>query len=62
MRGEIPKASQLLETYSVWYPDRPLVMGYLSQLYARLNKPEQAQAMSDRYHAMTGRPWEPIHE
>ena len=53
-------AVELLQTYLQWHPDKPIAVGYLSQLLAAQKKQKEALVLAARYRALTGRPWEEI--
>lgn len=59
-RGDREGAIELLRHHLRWHPDRPLVVGYLSQLLAGQNNAPEAKLLAMRYRALTGRSWEEI--
>jgi len=59
-RGDLQAAIELLQGHLQWHPDRPLVVGYLSQLLAAQKDRQQSALLAARYRALTGREWEQI--
>jgi spermidine synthase len=59
-QGRTDSAVQLLEDFLQWHPDRPVVVGYLSQLLAVQKKNREANLLAARYRALTGHAWEQI--
>ena len=59
-QGDLQSAVELLQNYLQWHPDRPVVVGYLSQLLAMQKKAREANLLASRYRALTGHAWEEI--
>ena len=59
-QGQVQAAVELLQNYLQWHPDRPVVVGYLSQLLAGQKKGREANLLASRYRALTGHAWEEI--
>ena len=55
--GDTPKAAALLQSWLAGHPDRPLPIGFLSQVLMELGQPDGAAAAASRYRALTGEDW-----
>jgi spermidine synthase len=59
-RGESAKAIETVEASLLQRPDRPLLLGFLSQILAETGRSDRAAAIATRYRALTGSDWTPI--
>jgi len=59
-RGEGAKAIETIEASLLARPDRPVMLGFLSQILAESGRGDRAQAITARYRALTGSDWTPI--
>jgi len=56
--GDVAGAIELLRSHLQWHPDRPAVVGYLSQLLSSQKKETESALLANRYRALTGHAWE----
>jgi tetratricopeptide (TPR) repeat protein len=61
-QGNAQSAIELLRQFDQWHPDRPKVVGYLSQLLLAQNQTRAANLLASRYRALTGESWQEIPE
>lgn len=59
-QGNLDGAAQLLRDYLAWYPERPPLVGYLSELLAKQQKSTESAALAERYLTLTGKSWLPV--